>query len=76
METPDRSPVWLTVKQAATRAQVSIDTIYYEVRAGRLQAARIGGRRQLRFREEYIDRWLEASATPVEVVPYARFGRR
>jgi excisionase family DNA binding protein len=76
MESPDRSPVWLTVKQAATRAQVSPDTIYYEVRAGRLQAARIGGRRQLRFREEYIDRWLEASATPVEVVPSARFGRR
>lgn len=76
MESSDRSPVWLTVKQAATRAQVSADTIYYEVRAGRLQAARIGGRRQLRFREEYIDRWLEASTTPVEVVPHARFSRR
>ena len=36
-------PVWLTVKQAAARAQVAPWTIYHEVRAGRLRAARIGG---------------------------------
>jgi hypothetical protein len=46
------------------------------VRAGRLKAARIGGRRELRFREEYIDHWLDASTTPVDVVPHARFGHR
>jgi len=54
--------VWLTVEQAAARAQVGKRTIYHEVKAGRLKAARIGGRRELRFRESYIDEWLEASA--------------
>ncbi|HXG72994.1 MAG TPA: helix-turn-helix domain-containing protein [Gemmatimonadaceae bacterium] len=60
-------PVWLTVKQAAARAQVGVATIYHEVRAGRLKAARIGGRRELRFRDAYIDTWLEASAMPTTV---------
>lgn len=50
--------IWLTAKQAASRAQVTVDTIYREVKAGRLRAARIGGR-NLRFRESYIDAWLE-----------------
>jgi hypothetical protein len=30
-------------------------------------AARIGGRRDLRFRADWIDAWLEQSAAPVEV---------
>jgi excisionase family DNA binding protein len=66
--------VWLTVKQAAARAQVAPWTIYHEVRAGRLRAARIGGRRELRFRESYIDAWLEQSATPQDV-DASRFSR-
>ena len=58
---------WLTVEQAAARAQVGKRTIYNEVTAGRLRAARVGGRRELRFRAEDIDEWLEASA-PQEIV--------
>jgi excisionase family DNA binding protein len=53
---------WLTAKEAAARAQVSISVIYHEVQAGRLRAAHIGGRRDLRFREAYIDAWLDQSA--------------
>ncbi len=60
--------VWLTVEQAAARAQVGEKTIYKEVRAGRLRAARVGGRRQLRFRVEYVDAWLE-SCVPSETKP-------
>ena len=60
-------PVWLTVEEAAQRARVGHRTIYNEVRAGRLRAARVGGRRELRFRPDYIDQWLEQSAQPVEV---------
>jgi excisionase family DNA binding protein len=61
---------WLTVKQAAARAQVGPKLIYRECRAGRLlRHARIGGRRDLRFKPEWIDEWLEASSTPVEIRP-------
>jgi excisionase family DNA binding protein len=55
-------PVWLKVGQAAARAQVSARTIYSEAKAGRLRAARVGGRRELRFRAEWIDQWLDDSA--------------
>lgn len=59
---------WLTVEQAAARAQIGKKTVYNEVRAGRLRAARVGGRRELRFRAEWIDAWLEQCATPQEIV--------
>ena len=59
---PEAPSPWLTAGQAAARAQVSRDTIYSEVRAGRLRAARVGGRRQVRIRAEWVDAWLDASA--------------
>jgi excisionase family DNA binding protein len=58
--------VWLTPEQAAARAQVGKRVIYHEVKAGRLKAARVGGRRELRLRPEWIDAWLDACATPRE----------
>jgi excisionase family DNA binding protein len=58
---------WRTVSQAAARAQTGDRMIYREVKAGRLKAARVGGRRELRFKDEWIDQWLEASTTPQEV---------
>lgn len=63
---------WLTVQQAAGHAQVAPKMIYREVAAGRLKAARVGGRRSLRFLVEWINEWLEASATPVMVRPVNR----
>jgi excisionase family DNA binding protein len=54
---------WRTVEQAAARAQTGKRLIYREVKAGRLKAARVGGRRELRLRDEWIDSWLEASST-------------
>jgi excisionase family DNA binding protein len=56
---------WLTVEEAADRARCGVKTIYREVRAGRLKAARIGGRRELRLQSGWIDDWLHQSATPV-----------
>ena len=55
---------WLTVKEAAARAQVGRKTLYREITAGRLKAAVVGGRREYRLKPEWIDAWLEASATP------------
>jgi excisionase family DNA binding protein len=54
---------WLTVAQAAARAQIGVKLIYREVAANRLRAARVGGRRELRFLPEWIDTWLIAQTT-------------
>ena len=50
---------WLTVAEAAQRARCGVKTVYREARAGRLRAARIGGRRELRLRPEWVDTWLD-----------------
>jgi excisionase family DNA binding protein len=63
---PDRSP-WLTVGEAAERARCGKKTIYKEIKAGRLRAATIGNRRDLRLLEEWVDTWLIASSAPREV---------
>jgi excisionase family DNA binding protein len=49
---------WLKVREAADRARCGPKTIYRAVRSGQLRAARIGGRRELRFLESWIDQWL------------------
>jgi excisionase family DNA binding protein len=55
---------WLTGDEAASRAQCGGNLRYREVLAGRLRAVKVGGRRSLRFRAEWIDAWLEAQAAP------------
>jgi excisionase family DNA binding protein len=66
-ESPERivseATRWLTVKQASARAQCGANMLYPEVRAGRLRAARVGGKRSLRFRAEWVDEWLRASSS-------------
>ncbi len=59
--------VWLTVLQAAAEAQVGKKTIYNAVKAGRLRAARIGNRRDIRIHRDWIRQWLESCADPVEL---------
>ena len=60
---------WLIVAEAAKRARVGPKVIYREVRAGRLRAARVGGRRELRFRAEWVDDWLLSQSEPHQVEP-------
>ena len=60
---------WLTVDDAARHAKCGKRSIYSAVRRGKLRAARLGGRRELRFLAEWIDAWLLASSTPVDVMP-------
>ncbi len=55
------APTWLKIDDAANRAQCGEATIRREVRAGRLHAVKVGGRRSLRFRDEWIDEWLEGT---------------
>jgi excisionase family DNA binding protein len=54
---------WLTVTEAAARARCGPKLIYREVRAKRLKAARVGGRRELRLLLEWVDAWLLAQTT-------------
>jgi excisionase family DNA binding protein len=49
---------WLTVREAADRARCGPKTIYRAVKSRQLRAARIGGRRELRFLATWIDSWL------------------
>ena len=58
---------WLTVTEAAARVRCGPKLIYREVRAKRLKAARVGGRRELRILPEWIDAWLLASKTIQEI---------
>jgi excisionase family DNA binding protein len=64
------APVWITAKEAATYARVGLKLIYREVDAGRLRAARVGGRRSIRLKAEWISAWLEASAPQPFAGPY------
>lgn len=51
--------IWLRVPDAAEYAGVSKDTIYTACERGEVRHARIGGRRSIRFRAEWIDAWLQ-----------------
>jgi excisionase family DNA binding protein len=50
---------WLNVAEGAEYAGVSRDTIYTACERGELRHARIGGRRAIRLKPEWIDEWLE-----------------
>lgn len=56
---------WLTVGEGAEYAGVSRDTIYTACERRELRHARIGGRRSIRLKPEWIDAWLERHAQGV-----------
>jgi len=56
---------WLTVTQAAEYAGVSRDTIYTACERREIRHARLGGRRAIRLKPEWIDEWLEQHAPGV-----------
>lgn len=66
------SSPWLKSAEAAKYARCGVKALYREVAAGRLRAARLGGRRALLFKAEWVDAWLEGSAEPVETSPALR----
>ena len=57
---------WLTVAESAEYAGVSRDTIYTACEQGELHHARIGGRRSIRVKAQWIDAWLERHARGAE----------
>lgn len=62
------SDPWLTLEQASKLVQAHQATLRREIRRARLRAARIGGRRSIRLRRSWLETWLEATTTPMEVV--------
>jgi len=67
-ETTGPSRGWWTVKEAASYVSCkSPRPLYRAVAEGQLRAARIGHRRNIRFKMEWLDEWMEASARPVEL---------
>jgi excisionase family DNA binding protein len=62
----NQSP-WLTVNEAAERAKCGDRLLRREINAGRLRAARLGLRRDIRLHVDWVDAWLRASAEIVEV---------
>ena len=66
-EEPALLSPWLDVRQAAARAQCGPRMIYDAVSSKRLRAARLGGRRELRFLAEWVDAWLMATVKPMMV---------
>lgn len=59
----DEQTPWLTVKQAARRAQVGSKAVYAAIQQRKLKAVRVGTK--LLVHVTWVDAWLEAAATPV-----------
>lgn len=57
---PTKSPDdWLNVLGVCRHAgDCSPGLVYREIRAGRLRAVRLGGRRAVRLRRAWVDAWL------------------
>jgi excisionase family DNA binding protein len=54
--------IWLTVPQASEYANLSADTIYTACEKGELRHVKVGGRKAIRIRPEWVDAWLEHHA--------------
>jgi excisionase family DNA binding protein len=64
---PAPTNTWITVAEAAMHARVSERTIRAAVIAGTLRHARVNRRRSLRFLPAWVDSWLMAENTPIEI---------
>ena len=58
-----RDSPWLTIREAAPYAKCGVKVLYRAISSGQLKAVRLGGRRELRLRREWLDGWLEQQLT-------------
>jgi len=65
---------WMTVAEGAEYAGVSRDTIYTACERREIRHARVGGRRAIRVKPEWIDEWLERHARDSQPARTAEHG--
>jgi excisionase family DNA binding protein len=58
--------IWWTLDKAAAHVAMHPTTLRRAIWAGQLRHARVGGRRAIRLRPEWVDEWILATTTPVE----------
>ncbi len=63
---------WMTAREAAAYTRCSVKILYRAIHAGLLRAARVGGRRKIVVKKEWLDAYLEAMADRAQPVPYVR----
>jgi excisionase family DNA binding protein len=51
---------WLTLAEAAEYARTSTATLLRNVKAGKLRAIKVSGKKLWRFKTTWIDAWLES----------------
>jgi excisionase family DNA binding protein len=61
--------LWLSVAEGAEYAGVCRDLIYDACAARRMHHIRVGGRRAIRLKREWIDAWLERHAVVAQDGP-------
>lgn len=59
---------WLTVREAASLAKVSPDTIYRACAQGALRHVRLNGRRAIRMQHVWLEQWLVAQVQEPVVI--------
>ena len=61
--------LWMNVAEGAEYAGVCRDLIYDACAARRIHHIRVGGRRAIRLKREWIDAWLERHAVVAQDAP-------
>ena len=58
---------WRNLREGAKRIQRGPRWLAKQCKAGRVRHARIGGKGEIVFRDEWLDAFMESLSTPVEV---------
>ena len=61
--------LWMNVAEGADYAGVCRDLIYDACAARRIHHIRVGGRRAIRLKREWVDEWLERHAVTAQDEP-------
>jgi excisionase family DNA binding protein len=62
-DSPQVHSPWMRIREASAYTRCGPKLIYRAVREGQLKAARLGRRRDLVFRQSWLDEFLEAGTT-------------